>query len=265
MSTEATESTFSIPARVDGSMTGSEFGSSIFTVPSGDARELAILQQLELGNIPDFMRKTRLIEVANAKHRAVFEVLPDVLCIGTDDDFLRVPMNPVTAQRFCDLIGGTLPTAFLNDQIWKQADVRLDPATMPPTDKMTSTEWFIGHNAKIELQRKGQCGLVAGHKKAVVLTNNLLIPEFKHCVAIQGWHYKASGKPIQGLNPARGVYHTHVWSYVDYSHGIWVLSQKVLLDDEPVDFEVVAAGMETADLVNGAVGALRFLRYATAA
>lgn len=264
MSTEASESTFNIPARVGGSMTGSEFGASIFNVPSGEARELAILQQLELGNIPNFMRQSRLIEVANAEHTAIFEVLPDVLCIGTDEDFLRVPMNPVTAQKFLDLIGGTLPTAFLNDEIWKQADVKLEPVTMPPTKEMTSTEWFIGHNGKVELLRKRRPGLVGGHKKAVVLTNNLLLAGFKNCVAIQGWHY-LSGKAIQGLNPSQGVHHTHVWTYVDYSHGIFALSQKVLLDDECVDFEVVAAGKDTASLVNGAAGQLRFLRYATAA
>lgn len=265
MSTPAASPSLRFPERVSDSMTGSAFGASITTLPANAARERAILQQLTFGNVPSFMQESRLITVRNARHTAVFEVLPDVLCVGSDADFLRVPVTPMAAQTLCDLLGGTLPTPFLVDQIWKQADVVLDPATMPPTDQMSSTDWFVGHNAKIEWQRAGARGLVAGHKKAVVLTNHLLLPVFAGRVAIYGWHYKATGRPIQGLNPYPGMprERTHVRTYLDYSHGAWIVAQRVLLDDAPTTFAALAANPDTADLVNGPAGPLRFLRYDT--
>ena len=38
------------------------------------------------------------------------EVQPDFLAIGSDDDFIRMPMTPQTAQKIADLSGGLLNT-----------------------------------------------------------------------------------------------------------------------------------------------------------
>ncbi|MCK7541679.1 MAG: hypothetical protein MZV63_67730 [Marinilabiliales bacterium] len=43
---------------------------------------------------------------------------------------------------------------------------------------------------------------------------------------IYGWH-KTGGNPIQP------VYSGHVWWYVDYSHGIRLMNDQVLVDGQP--------------------------------
>jgi hypothetical protein len=265
MDNDSPSLTFTVPERIEGSMTGTEFSLSIERV-SGAPRELAIYQQFALGNIPSFMRSSKLLRLADDKHRLVLEVFPDVLCIGTDEDFFRTPMTPDTAQKIADLYSATLITPFLNDQIWRLADVQLNPQTMPPTHEMVTTKWFSGHNEKIEKLRAGRPGLIAGIKKNVCIANSLMLPEFKNKrrVAIHGWHY-TNGKPIQGLNPSKGMAfnHTHDDAYVDYSHGVYLASQTVLLDDCEMTFLEVALNPEMAPLVNGTDGVLTFLRYPT--
>lgn len=43
--------------------------------------------------------------------------MPDYPTIGMDNDFCRVAMAPITAQKLADLFGATLPTAKLVDDI----------------------------------------------------------------------------------------------------------------------------------------------------
>ena len=235
-------------------MTGSQFAASIMGVPMGPVRDGAVLGQFQLGNVPTFMRTPRSITTSVEGHSATFSVLPDVLCIGTDDDFVRVPVGATTAQRIADLFGATLITRFLSDTIWKLADVVLSPFPMAPTSEMCSTKWFIDHNHKVELARAGRLGLVAGHKKDVVLTNALAAAPKK--VAIYGWH-QLNGRPIQPLNAT-----SHDIDYCDYSHGIRLIDRNVLLDDNEVDFFDVAGSSTLYPLANPE-GPLSFKRYAT--
>jgi hypothetical protein len=257
---------FTIPDR-RGSMTGSEFAKTLTHVPSGPARELAIYQQFELGNVPDFMRTPKRLSMPGSAVVLELDILPDVLCVGTDDDFVRVPMNPHTAQRIADLFSASLITPFISDQIWTQADVRINPMSvlMPPTAEMTSTQWFVDQNAKIEHVRAGRGGLIAGHKKDVVIANALALPEFQDRVAIYGWH-QTNGVPIQGLNPSKGIppSHTHVSTYADYSHGVRLVAQDVVRDGADYDLSEIMEDEELAALVNGASGVLTFTRYTTA-
>lgn len=252
---------FFIPERT-GDMSGSAFAATIVTMSPGLARELAIYQQFELGNVPTFMREPKKLEISTGGHDVELSVLPDVLCVGTDDDFLRVPLFPATLQRVADLFGASLITPAISDLIWKSADVVIDPThvTMPPTAEMVTTKWFIDQNAKIEKERAGRAGLIAGHKKDIVLANSLA--EFPHCVAIYGWH-QHTGVPIQGLNPSHGIppSHVHDRHYVDYSHGCRLVSETVLVDGQSRDFASVAQDPALAAAVNGNYGPLSVLRY----
>ncbi len=63
--------------------------------------------------------------------------------------------------------------------------------------------------------------LIAGIKKDVVWANAQR--RKLDGVAIYGWHYK-SGRPIQN------VYAGHIDWYVDYSHGIRLMSKTARLD-----------------------------------
>lgn len=244
---------FTFPDRV-GDMTGSQFAATITGLPMGPVRDAAVLGQFQLGNMPSFMRTPKSISTTSGEHHATFSVLPDVLCVGTDDDFIRVPVGAPTAQRVANLFGATLITRYLSDTIWKLADVVLSPFPMAPTSEMCSTKWFVDHNHNIELARAGRSGLVAGHKKDVVLASALSAAPTK--VAIYGWH-QLNGRPIQPLNAS-----SHDIAYCDYSHGIRLIDREVLLDDVEADFFEVAGSSTLYPLVNPE-GPLSFKRYAT--
>jgi len=68
--------------------------------------------------------------------------------------------------------------------------------------------------------RKGKRGLISGIKKDVVLSNKTIEQGKTNRVAIYGWH-QLNGKPIQPL------YAGHINSYVDYSHGIRLVMDKI--------------------------------------
>ncbi|MEK7240382.1 MAG: hypothetical protein AAB224_07325 [Gemmatimonadota bacterium] len=204
-----------IPVRAADALSGSAFIASLAGL-SRDEREAAIRRELFAGNVPSFLRVLRSVEVTAAgtdgvKHTITYEVMPDYLAIGSDADFVRMPMNPYTAQDFCDAFGFVLPTRKMANDIWAAATVHVDPR--PLTKEREAPLTFLQHHRIIEeqLAGTGRGAFVAGIKKDVVVTNKLL--ERPQRVAIFGWHFP-NGQPIQPL------YTGHVDWYVDYSHGI---------------------------------------------
>jgi hypothetical protein len=153
--------------------------------------------------------------------------LPDYLCIGTDSDYVRVPMQPLNAQAVADALNCLLPTTKIVDLIWSAAVNKLMPLPWgPPYDaSMMSTSRISVHNSRISAQlaksNLDATALTAGHKKDVVITTKL-VKQPKQ-VAIYGWT-QLNGKPIQPL------YLGHESSYADYSHGIRLLSRRCEID-----------------------------------
>src|ERR1700735_1804970 len=93
--------------------------------PLSQQREDAIYQAHVDGIVPDFMKT--FVEVSTSyqtsdgtQHSCTFQVSPDYLCVGTNDDYVRTPMNPHTAQKVGDLFGCVLPTRSMVNAIWKQ-------------------------------------------------------------------------------------------------------------------------------------------------
>ncbi len=224
-----------IPARDSSAETGTAFMRRISDLPR-EQREEEIFCAAASGNIPGFLRETITLrgvfrDLNGAPHTLEYEVMPDYLAIGSDDDFCRIPMNPRTAQRLADLFGGSLLTAQLSDHIWASAEVHLVPFNYIPVGNANElVTKFEEHNEQIERQlseaggRPGQ--LVAGIKKDVIISSR--IAERRDRVVIYGWH-KTDGNPIQP------VYSGHVYWYVDYSHGIRFMNSQVLLDGRPAD------------------------------
>lgn len=222
-----------IPPRNLSSPSGSEFVKNIWNIGPGEERENLIYQEVLNGNVPDFMRTMVEITIQSAGNILKYSVLPDCLCIGNDDDFVRVPLNPLTAQKIGDLFDCSLPTSKIADQIWKVAPTKLTPIPGgPPYDlSMRSVKKFSEHNQKIEQARAGKSGLITGHKKDVVISNKLF--NYPHNVAIYGWFY-LSGKPIQDLNPK-----DHNNLYEDYSHGIRYVFRPMNLNGEIWDYYAI--------------------------
>jgi hypothetical protein len=248
-----------IPQRGARALTGSAFIESVTSLPR-EEREAAIRRELLGGNVPSFLRVLRPVEATvtapdGTKHSVVFEVMPDYLAIGSDHDFVRIPMNPYTAQAFCDAFGFVLPTRKMVNDIWAAAAVHLDPR--PLTVERESPLTFLQHHRIIEQQLGGtkRGAFVAGIKKDVVLTNKLL--ERSDRVAIFGWHYPR-GEPIQPL------YAGHVDWYVDYSHGIRPVRRWMRVDGVPRRFEDILNDPQLLPLLSDE-GELTARRYEQAA
>ena len=244
-----------IPVRHADALSGSAFIESVAHVPR-DERESAIRRELLAGNIPSFLRTLRTVEATaagsdSARHRIAYEVMPDYLAIGSDSDFVRIPMTPYTAQAFCDAYGFVLPTRKMVNDIWAAAPMHLEPR--PLTQNRDSALTFLQHHRIIEEQLAGQSrGLfVAGIKKDVVVTNRLL--ERPNRVAIYGWHH-LNGEPIQP------VYAGHVDWYVDYSHGIRPVRRWMRVDGAPMTFEAILAD-SVRRVVLSDEGAMAVTRY----
>ena len=175
------------------------------------------------------------------EHIATIEVMPDYLAIGSDTDWVRVPMTPMTAARVADAFGSALPTRKIVDDVYTAATVKLEPN--PLTMDRESVATFLKHHRLIEDQRRGKKlgELIAGIKKDVVVTNRL--DERPNRVAIYGWH-TLDGKPIQPLT----IVHAN-W-YVDYSHGVRLMKRTVMVDGKPRDVRHVLYATDLCGLLS---------------
>jgi hypothetical protein len=214
-----------IPPRPKDAVGGTAFIQSIENLTPAE-REEAIAREILRGNIPNFLRAFRTI-IASARdstgkeHSIRYDVAPDYLAIGSDADFVRMPMTPATAARIADAFGCALPTRKIVDDVYRNAALKLAPKPLTMDREAPST--FLQHHRLIEEQRAGHPlgELIAGIKKDVVVTNRLA--EKPNRVAIYGWH-TAEGKPIQPLTIV------HVDRYVDYSHGVRLMKRAVVVD-----------------------------------
>ncbi len=146
----------SIPPRDASAPTGSQ---SMVRLASSSRAERArvLVEQILDGNIPSALRKLRAVETcvpgpAGVLLMAVVWVMPDYLAVGSDEDFVRVPLGLDEALTVARRIGFTLPTRQIENTIHLQADARLDPRPMPPGAAMTSVAYFWVHNRTIQEQ-----------------------------------------------------------------------------------------------------------------
>jgi hypothetical protein len=134
-------------------------------------------------------------------------------------------MNLPTASAVASRLGFILPTRKIVDAIYRQSAFHFSPEPMTAGPEMRSTEYYRIHNQKIEAQSRllgiEPGALVSGDKKDVVLTN--LLTRNPGRIAIYGWH-RLNGLPIQPLSTVHGA------CYADYSHGIRLVSETMIVD-----------------------------------
>jgi len=221
---DATFVRLDLPPRRAGAVTGSELVRAVAEIHP-KAREQRIGEELLAGNVPDFERQLVPVELRIEGHTAVARVMPDYLAIGTDDDFVRVPMTPMTAQRVADAAGCVLPTSHLVDAVHAAARIKLPTAHIPLDPDGGTSQDFATHQRLIqevlakEHLRPGE--LVAGHKKDVVITPRMLAEPGR--VAIYGMH-QPDGTPLQMLSLV------HILEYLDYSHGVRLVASSIQVD-----------------------------------
>lgn len=241
--------------------TASGFVKSLAGINRFKREELA-MNVLLAGNVPTHMKSfvdvpITIILKDGTTHELVIKVLPDYLTIGTDTDSLRIPLFPTTGQKIADAWNCLLPTTKLVTLIWHAASSKIPPQPWgPPYDaSMMSTERLVAHDVRIDNAIKklkvDPLKLLAGHKKDVVITNQLVKKPKQ--VAIFGWH-QMNGKPIQPL------YLGHEAHYTDYSHGVRLLSSDCILDSQPDDLRRILQDPVLSPAISSE-GPMQLLRY----
>jgi hypothetical protein len=246
--TPATPERLRLPARPASAITGREFIKEIENL-SLDDRESAIRREITRGNFPDFLRKRKTVSITGRMKEggeeqevaASIEVMPDYLAVGSDDDFVRMPMTPQTAQRIADEFGCILPTRKMVDAVDAQAELHLEPR--PLTHEREAVATFLEHHEIIEGQRAGKPlgALLVGIKKDIVLSPRIF--ERPDRLAIYGWR-QLDGRPIQPLT----IVHSN--RYVDYSHGVRLVLNSIEVDGRRYKVDELLADPNRCGLVS---------------
>ena len=241
-------------------LTGHEFIQKVQDMGFWDMEEQTVAQILA-GNVPSALKKFRKITytvtirhryqsytlegfpdgpVKNETHKYKVEmwVLPDYLAVGNDQDFVRMPMGPLAAQRVADSLYCSLPTTFLSDRIDEVSEGRIEIFPFRPVgDRNMKPLCFEDSNNAINALMRSK-GLkfgqfVSGLKKDVVLTTRLENePDYYRHVAIYGW-FHPDGHPQQPLFIRHGNF------YSDYSHGIRLIYRTIKIDGKEYDLRAV--------------------------
>lgn len=224
---------------------------------SATATQELLVGELLRGNVPVSLRKMQEVcwdavttdaDGAMKATRVCISVTPDYLSVGSDGDFMRVPLMPHFAQVVADVWGCLLPTRKMVDLIYRAAGTKLAPRPFSPTvyEISSPTVWMLSNEAiNGQLGRHGgtTAKLVAGIKKDVVITARLTEKARSPRVAIYGWH-KLDGAPIQPLTLVHGA------GYVDYSHGIRLVSKRMTIDGVSTETVSVFLNPQTAHLLS---------------
>ncbi len=241
-------------------LTGHEFIQKVQDMGFWDMEEQTVAQILA-GNVPSALKKFRKITYTvtirhryqsftlegfpdgpvkkeTHKYKVEMWVLPDYLAVGNDQDFVRMPMGPLAAQRVADSLYCSLPTTFLSDRIDEVSEGRIEIFPFRPVgDRNMKPLCFEDSNNAINalMRSKGlEFGqFVSGLKKDVVLTTRLENePDYYRHVAIYGW-FHPDGHPQQPLFIRHGNF------YSDYSHGIRLIYRTIKIDGKEYDLRAV--------------------------
>jgi hypothetical protein len=241
----------SFPKRAS-SVTGEAFMKSI----AGDKRpadwqkrEDAMVEQLLAGNIPRWLQQWVTVRVSlnDATPDVKVRVLPDYLCVGTDDNFRHLPLDQQSAQRVADAFTAILPTAKICHAVWRRTpwERAIAAITLPTIQKkagrnfdQNSTAAYDAHSLAIqdEMKRKGITPgqLVAGHKKDVVLASHAN----RERIAFHGFYF---GKyPVQPCGNSPGpscnremptqAHPEGLGHFSDYSQGVRLVHPQMTID-----------------------------------
>ena len=229
-----------IPDRPENAIAGSEFVNQVSGLSLTD-RERAVAREILTGNVPSFSRKLRPLtinqNINTTNYELTFFTVCDYMAIGSDQDYLYIPMTPSTAQYLADRLDCTLPTKKMVDIIYNNAEIKLNPQPIPPSDKMTTVPVFKQHTDSIK-QQIAQIGfdrsadnIIAGHKKDIIISNKIYSTDRNYDrVVIYGWHTSVN-------HPIQPVYNGHYALYADYSHGVRLISNIVFVNGDSIQID----------------------------
>lgn len=229
-----------IPERPAYAIEGSDFVALVIGLSIID-RETAVVREILSGNVPSFSRKLRSLKISQnvdaTNYELIYFVACDYMAIGSDQDYLYIPLTPSTAQYLADKLNCSLPTRKVVDNIYTNSKFRLSPQPIPPSDKMTTIQVFEQHTDSIKQQfsisgsDRSATGIVAGHKKDIIISNRIYDPDrTNERVVIYGWHLSEN-------SPIQPVYNGHTAMYVDYSHGVRLVANIAFINGDPIHLD----------------------------
>lgn len=265
-----------LPPRPSDAPTGSEFMArnnfgNMNLKANQYKMEQAILAEIERGNVPSFCRPEKMKTLAMQKNGITvnYKAGLDYLAVGSDDNYVRVPMTPLLAQTLAKRYGWGLPTGAMTDNIYSNADIKLEGKgyiTAPPgtaenrrqQSMMQGNEFIERHTHDVDSQLgpdgkqrllNGQA-LVAGHKKDVIISRYAV----DHPGSLDFRGLYINGRPIQ-TNPA------HEDTYRDYSHGFRPIDGNIVVAypdgrTETMKYYDALKDPQIAQVLNGADGAI---------
>lgn len=204
----------------------------------------------------------------------VFYAAMDYFAIGEPEDYVYVPLDPITAERICRLKGWTFPTKKMAELIFEQADCKVyatldgkgaGPWGPPYNEEMFSVDRIAAFNERTQNQiatiERPVAALLAGHRKDLVLSNEL--EDHPGRLAYWGW-IREDGSPIQG--PFVGITQ-HGSTYFDYSHGFRAILKMGRVGgietplSETLQHETRHRTLCGIDRLNGPIEPLRVLEF----
>jgi hypothetical protein len=236
------------PKSKDGSIPGSKILASLPSTAGRD-RDVEIAKHVLAGHVPDYLNNPISIVFSFQGTEIGVLAMPDVLSIGNNTDYVRVSLAPRSMQALAEMLGLSLITPKISDEIWKRSQ-KAEPIPEPwyqvdGGKAMLYTSNLGVHSKAIDAQlsamgfdpSKG----VAGIKKDVVLTSKLSAHPGK--AAIYGWH-KPNGKVIQDLNVT-----SHEDTYQDYSQGVRYIYGTATVNGKGVSVRDVLADPALAPII----------------
>jgi hypothetical protein len=259
-----------IPARVGDPVTGRQFIDDLKKLGPAE-RQAHILKLLDDGQVPDFLRdlyKVELVDVPDADgnlHKVQYSVMPDFVAIGTNDDYVLVPMNSEMAQHVLLSWDMAPPTAQMVDQIatrGPEVQFRADTGTKAfrPYDSAEGLEKYYQRNEQVTGRDYYDAWLDwtgTGPDSSVVKHSELgghpAVGHMKEFVMMPAETLKGASdldpakgdtnpdtigmyhRTIQNDNgPGKGVPLDHNEQYFDYSQGLRAVSPIVYVDGTPM-------------------------------
>jgi hypothetical protein len=183
-------------------------------------------------------------------------VYSDYLSAGDDNGFVYLPCNPKQLHAFMEQKNLLLPTTQMVKQIYAASEIKppvITSRSLKNGSSKTSSPLNIPEHSEALQKYLANGKLTAGHKKDVVLTDNLLHKNYANNVAIFGW-FTSDGEIIQKLN-----FVDHSIGYFDYSHGLRMVYNECLLNDKPSTLKEIFKDQRLCRLVHDAP--LKFQAY----
>lgn len=188
-------------------------------------------------------------------HVGTFGVFRD----GAKIDGIRITVDASVAQRIADILGCSLTTPKLEDEIYITSTVKVPILTEASDNTMGTNRVMIAHSKKIDSYTMGRAGLIGGIGKSWCLGNILLTKPDKAInygfFAPNAPHLSVTGRTrvIQQPGTAHNAFH---W---DYSQNLRLVSNICVVDGVERNLKDIMADPELSGLVS-VDGPLRVFR-----